>query len=73
MHAEVVGQKECEQSICQGHWLLVPRATTEAEVPTIQMVGFRTTREEIQGTYNEAYQLKRLLPPTLWARANGGP
>ena len=28
-----------------------------------QMVGFRTTREEIQEFYNEVYQLKRLLGP----------
>ena len=27
------------------------------------MVGFRTTREEIWGIYNEVYQLKRLLGP----------
>ena len=27
------------------------------------MVGFRTTREEIQGIYNEMYQQKRLLAP----------
>ena len=28
------------------------------------MVGFRTTREEIQGIYNKVYQQKRLLGPT---------
>ena len=38
-------------------------ANAEAEVPAIQMVGFRTTREEIQGIYNEVYQLKRLPSP----------
>ena len=35
------------------------------EAPAVWMVGFRTTREEIQEIYNEVYQLKRLpgLPP----------
>ena len=63
VHAEVVGWKEHERSICWSHWPSVPRANAEAEVPAIQMVGFRTTREEIQGIYNEMYQLKRLLGP----------
>ena len=42
----------------------VPRPNTEA-VPAIWMVGFRTTREEIWGIYNEVYQLRRLpcTPP----------
>ena len=29
----------------------------------VQMVGFRTTREEIQGIYNKVYQQKRFLDP----------
>ena len=44
---------------------MAPRANAEVEVPAIQMVGFRTTRKEIQGIYNEVYWLKRSLglPP----------
>ena len=32
----------------------------------IQMVGFQTTQEEIQGIYNEVYQQKRLPGPPLY-------
>ena len=63
VHAEVVGQKECERSICWDCWPLVPRANTEGEAPAIQRVGFRTIREEIWVIYNEVYQMKRLLGP----------
>ena len=44
-----------------GLLVIGPWANAEAEVPTIWMVGFRTTREETQGIYNEVYQLKMLL------------
>ena len=63
IHAEVAGQKECKRSI---HWDCqrpVPRADAEAEVSAIQMVGFRTSREEIGEIYNDVYQLKRLPGP----------
>ena len=50
-----------------------PRADTEAKTLAVQMVGFRTTREEIQGIYNEVYQQEVTRPPTVWARADGGP
>ena len=43
----------------------VPRADAEVEVHAIQMVGFRTTRE-IWESYNEVYQLKRLLGPSSY-------
>ena len=62
-HAEEVGKKEQEQVICQGcqHW--VPREDAEVKTSAIQMVGFWTTWEEIQGIYNEVYQEKRLPGP----------
>ena len=61
-HAKEVGWKECKWTIHQGHqWQWpVPRAEAKAKTPAIQMVGFRTTREEVQGIYNEVYQWKRL-------------
>ena len=65
-HAEEVGQKECKQTICCSHQQPVPRAEAEAKTLTIQMVGFRTTREEIQWINNEVYQQKRLLGPPLY-------
>ena len=33
------------------------------KTPAIKMVRFRTTREEVQGIYNEVYQQKRLPGP----------
>ena len=66
IHAEVAGWKECEQSIHWGCQRLVPRADAEAEVPAIQMVGFRTTKEEIQEIYNEVYQQRRLPGSPLY-------
>ena len=62
-HAEEAGQKEHEQTIHWGNQQLVCRAGAEAKTLAIQIVGFRTTREEIQGIYNEVYQQKRLLGP----------
>ena len=62
-YAKEVEQKEQEQVTHQGHQHPVSRETAKAKTPAIQMVGFRTTREEIQGIYNEVYQQKRLLGP----------
>ena len=73
MHAGVVGWKECKWSIHQGHRLLIPREIAEAEVPTVQMVGFRTTREEIWGIYNKVYQLKRFPGPNLMSQSKWRP
>ena len=39
---------------------------TKVEVPAIQLVGFKTTRDEIQELYNDVYQLKRLPGPLLY-------
>ena len=36
------------------------------KTPAVWMVGFRTTREEIHGIYNEVYQQKSLLGPPLY-------
>ena len=37
-----------------------PEQDLSVEVPTIKLVGFKTTWEEIQRVYNEVYQLKRV-------------
>ena len=73
-YAKEVEQKEQEQIIHQDCQQLVPRKDAEVKTLAIQMVGFQTTWEEIQGIYNEVYQQKRLLgPPTIWTRADGSP
>ena len=39
--------------------------TLKVEVPAIQLVGFKTTRDKIQELYNDVYQLRRSPdPPT---------
>ena len=68
MHAETMGQKEREWAIHQGHWQALPRLDTKADVPAIQVMGFKTTWREIWEIYNDVYQLKRLPGPTMWPR-----
>ena len=65
-YAKELGHKECEWTIHWGHQQLVPRADAKVRTPAIQMVGSRTTREEVQGIYNEVYQQKRLPGPPLY-------
>ena len=43
MHTETMGQKEMEWAICQGHWQALPGLDTKGDVPTIQVMGFKTT------------------------------
>ena len=66
IHAMAVEQKEYEQALCHDHWHYDPRLHAEVEVPAVQLVGFRTTREEVQGLYNNVYQLQRLPGPPLY-------
>ena len=54
-----------EQAICWGHWQALPSLDAKADVPTIQIVGFKTTQREIQEIYNDVYQLQRLPDPPL--------
>ena len=64
-HAEMAVQKEFKWAICHCHWQSYPGLDTKVEVLTIQLVGFKTTREKIQELYHNVYQLKRspgLLP-----------
>ena len=64
-HAAVQGQKEAEQIICRGHQQNMPQLNPEAGIPTIQLVGPETTKEELLEIYLEVYKLHRLpgFPP----------
>ena len=43
MHTETMGWKEMEQAIHQDHWQTLPGLDPKADVPTIQVVVFKTT------------------------------
>ena len=58
-HAAIEGQKEVEQTICQGHWLHMPQLNLEAGVPIVQLMGPQTTKEELLDLYLEVYKLHR--------------
>ena len=62
-HAEMAGQKEYEWAICCDHKQSYLGLDAKAEVPTIQLVGFKTTRDEIWELYNSIYQLRRSPGP----------
>ena len=64
-HAEMVGWKEFKQVICHGHWQSYPELEAKVEVSTIQLVGLKTTRDEIWELYNDVYQLRRSPGPPL--------
>ena len=49
------GQKEIEWAICCGHQQSYPGLDNKAEVPTIQLVGFKSTRDKIRELYNDVY------------------
>ena len=70
-HAAIEGQKEAEQTICQGHQLHMPQLNPEAGIPTIQLVGPEMTKEELLEIYLEVYKLHRLPgsppgEPAIW-------
>ena len=60
LHAAGEGQKEVERFICQGCWHNLPRPDPEANLPTIQLVGYWTSWKEIWDLYHEVYLLRRL-------------
>ena len=59
-HAAIEGQKEAEQTICQGHQQHMPQLNPEVGIPTIQLVGPETTQEELLKVYLEVYKVHRL-------------
>ena len=59
-HAAIEGQKEAEQTVCQGCQQHMPQQNPEAGIPTVQLVGLETTKEELLEMYLEVYKLHRL-------------
>ena len=65
-HAKTAGQKEVKWAIHCSHQQSYPGLDDKVEVPTIQLVGFKTTRDEIRELYNDIYQLRRSAGPLLY-------
>ena len=59
-YAAAEGWKEAEQIICQGCWQKLPQLNPEAGIPTIQLVGPETMKEELLEVYLEVYKMHRL-------------
>ena len=59
-HAASEGWKEAERIICQGHRQHMPQLDPEAGVPTIELVGPETSREELLEIYLKVYKLHQL-------------
>ena len=66
-----LGQKEAEQMICQGHQQSLPKLNSDfTDIPAMQLVGYRTSCEEIRNLFHEVHLLRR--PPGLLPyRQNG--
>ena len=64
-HAVDQGQKEVEQTVCQGHQKELPKLDPEADLSAVQLVGPDISKKEIQSLYLEVYKQWRLLvsPP----------
>ena len=56
-----LGKKSMSIPICQGCWQPSPEQDTRVVAPIIKLVGYKTTREEIQVFYSEVNQMKRAL------------
>ena len=52
-HAETAVRKEYDCTVCQGHWQPLSEQDTSVEAPTIKLVGYKTTQEEIIVLYHE--------------------
>ena len=59
-HAAAKGRKEAEWIVCGGHRLNLPQLNVEVGIPTVQLVGPDTSKEELQELYLEVYKLHRL-------------
>ena len=59
-HATSEGRKEAEWIICQGHQQHMPQLNPEVVIPAVELVGPRTSREELLEIYLEVYKLHRL-------------
>ena len=65
VHAAESGQKEAEMLIHHSCQHGLPRLDPEADASAIQLVGYRTSREEIGDFFHQVYMLKRLPGPPL--------
>ena len=59
-HAASEGWKEAEWIIHQGHQQHMPQLNPDVGIPTIELVGPETSREELIEIYQEVYRLHRL-------------
>ena len=59
-HADDEGQKEAEQTVCQGCQQGLPKLDLEADLSAVQLVSPKTTKEEILSLYLEVYKQQRL-------------
>ena len=63
LHATKSRQKEAEMLICHCCQHGLPRLDPKANVPTVQLMGYWTSREEIGELFYQVYMLKRLPRP----------
>ena len=59
-HAATEGWKEAEQIVHRGCQQNLPQLNPEVDIPTIQLVGLETSKEELLELYLEVYQFHRL-------------
>ena len=60
-HAANEGWKEAEHTVCQRlHWEGLPKLDPEVDLSAIQLIGPKTTKEEILSLYLEVYKQQRL-------------
>ena len=55
-HAANQGQKEAECTVCRGCWEGLPKLDPEADLPAVQIVSPKTTKEEILSLYLKVYK-----------------
>ena len=58
-HAEATEQKEYDCGIWQGHQQSMSEQDPSMETLTVDLIGYKTTKEEIFALYDEVYKLKR--------------
>ena len=63
LHATQQGQKEVERLICWGRWQNLPRPDPEADITTMQLLGYQTSQKEVRDLYQEVYLLRSLTSP----------
>ena len=63
VHAAKSGKKEAERLIHHSHQQGLPKLNPEADISTIQLVGYQMSSKEIGDLYSQVYVLKRLPGP----------